>query len=505
MRRYYRISRNVNNTVSHLTASFFLSLYVMWFVNVFIGSVGGIPAFLGFFGVYYCLRSIILPGNRLGHQLTLESRDEIRCFFINYGLGYLLLWMLAKFVILLTRIFGWANANQLTLNEYIRNLYGSTILEKWSYFFAAVLMLSFILSLFPLIVIRKRGKWMTYLILDSGFFAGICSVIAGICRIFIKDSLEKRAACVLDDMLLCSPPKFYQAILYLLLAVSFSAGVIWFVYRYSVKQYGPKKGNRNVEEYLRKKSQLLSDGSFCQKKMLIFTGVCAAAALIGISIVLFFAPSEDDPDYEKVAEFLTEDSELGPMVYKNELYVPTSQGLDDDGTGTALGYLADKGQNCDSRFYKLAVSNVLYQLKNDRHPLKMEGSASACFEPLSIAEKSGLWKLDEVFLLWDEDWLDECTYSKDITGYTQCRKEFAEALKAEFGAVEYHLQDFADYDAFFVMRSYRDFQEVAEAEIPYGTWVGCILVKDNEFYYGNYDNRITGKLREQLLEVLGGY
>ena len=37
-----------------------------------------------------------------------------------------------------------------------------------------------------------------------------------------------------------------------------------------------------------------------------------------------------------------------------------------------------------------------------------------------------------------------------------------------------------------------------------GTWVGCILVKDNKFYYGSYENQITGVQLQKLLDVLGG-
>ena len=35
-------------------------------------------------------------------------------------------------------------------------------------------------------------------------------------------------------------------------------------------------------------------------------------------------------------------------------------------------------------------------------------------------------------------------------------------------------------------------------------WVGCILVKDNKFYFGSYENQITGICLQQLRKVLGG-
>ena len=36
------------------------------------------------------------------------------------------------------------------------------------------------------------------------------------------------------------------------------------------------------------------------------------------------------------------------------------------------------------------------------------------------------------------------------------------------------------------------------------TWVGCILAKDDKFYYGSYDNEITGGQLQMLRHVLGG-
>jgi hypothetical protein len=37
-----------------------------------------------------------------------------------------------------------------------------------------------------------------------------------------------------------------------------------------------------------------------------------------------------------------------------------------------------------------------------------------------------------------------------------------------------------------------------------GDWVGCILAKDDKFYFGSYDNQITGICLQELREVLGG-
>ena len=83
MKKFYRISWNVDSTPAHLFATIALSLPVMVFINTFIGGMGGIPAFIAFLAVYYILRGMIIAGNRINHQLAMESKVEIRYLMIN--------------------------------------------------------------------------------------------------------------------------------------------------------------------------------------------------------------------------------------------------------------------------------------------------------------------------------------------------------------------------------------------------------------------------------------
>ena len=134
----------------------------------------------------------------------------------------------------------------------------------------------------------------------------------------------------------------------------------------------------------------------------------------------------------------------------------------------------------------------------------MYGAEYNCYMPIEQMEMDDNWKNDTVFLIWDEDWENESAYSNDKAGYTECQKNLIESLETKFGEVEYSLSDFEDYDAFFTIRGYKTIKEAEEREIPYGDWVGIILVKDNGFYYGNYDNKIQGIQLHTLLDVLGG-
>ena len=504
MKKYYRISLDIDNSPLHLFKSLFLAMYVMGFVNIFIGSMGGISAFAGFFAVFYLLRGMVEAGNRISHQLALESKTEVKYMFANYLLIYSLIWTVIKVLMVLSKITGWGNINGLTINEYITNVYGGTWLEKWPYLFSGILMFSFILSLFPLVFIRKKKHWAAYLVLDSAFFALVCYVISRISKIYVAKELRKRAVCVLDVMVLCKLPKKWEVVLYIVAALVFTVAIGEFVYTISVRFFAPRKGRKVDSSLLQNEIQPII--THARRRILVGAGIVVVAMAVGLGF-FFFLPGKKHDKYRKVAECLTEDTTFGPMVYGKCVYIPVDETLNYLDKGKGLGYLAYKDSECDNRFYQLAISNVIYGDKKakNREFLQLDGAETNSYQKAASVEALENWKKDTVFLLWDEDWSGESTYGKEVTGYSECSAELIWNLEKEFGKVEYRISDFQDYDAYFTIRGYSDMKQVVDSEIPYGDWVGCILVKDNGFYYGNYDNKITGIQLLNLLKVIGGH
>lgn len=74
----------------------------------------------------------------------------------------------------------------------------------------------------------------------------------------------------------------------------------------------------------------------------------------------------------------------------------------------------------------------------------------------------------------------------------------------QFPQTYYKVSDFDDYDAYFTISAYPDMETALEDGMSPGNWVGCILVKNNKFYYDSYENQITGISLQQLLDILGG-
>jgi len=92
MKRFYKISCNADSKPVRLIVSVVLAFVVMLFINGFIGSMGGFPAFIAFVLAFYSLRTVTSAGNRIMHQLAMTSKRETGYLLRDYILKYLILW-----------------------------------------------------------------------------------------------------------------------------------------------------------------------------------------------------------------------------------------------------------------------------------------------------------------------------------------------------------------------------------------------------------------------------
>lgn len=489
MKKEFGISIKKDATSLHFAIALALALGVMLLINALVGSMGGMPALVAFFVMYTGLKFFQI-GKKEGQEENLKKTICLQ--MIQYGTGYLLIWAGMNVVVFLSRISGWGSIDGITVGQYVKQLVGSTMMERWAYFFTVILMFTYIMSLFPLIIIKRQKIWVLYLLGDTGFYLLLCSGIAGICqKFFVERDRRSWATCVLDDLLMCRMDETWQSGIFMVGIFVILILVIVAVYFISKINYG--------------KEEALTKVTLKKENILIPVLIVVLLAAGGV-VYFFFGDNSTDMAYHKVAECLTKDSGFGPMVYEGKVYLPAQEEAAWTEELTPLGYLGYKGQNCDSRFYELAVGNLLYTEKGtmDQH-LWMEGADRNYYVPAQEIEEESAWEENEVFLLWDEEWESQSSYGGGFTGYTVCETALVEKLRGLYPQVTYREEDFEEYDAYFTIKTYEEMPDNLEEAESTGRWAGCILIKDNKFYFGNMENSITGDLLLELLDVLGGY
>lgn len=506
MKRWYQVLEPIESKPARLVASAVLSIIVMTFINGFIGGMGGIPALIAFVMVFYRLRVLVSAGKSVAFREGLSDRGAVCGMMAYYGLGYLLLWALLRGGMTFSRVTGWGNLNRSEALAYVRDLLSGSLMEQWVYLFAGMLMFSFIMSLFPLVVIRRQSQWAVYALMDGAAFAVVCSLIGGITRLGQDGTMAEREATLVDCLLVSDRHALGQVLLYLMLGAVFLIAVTAASFLFACRIYRAQKGlSKEETSWRRLGANMLRELEPRQLKRaaLLFMGSAAAVAVV--AAIVLTAPADRARQYKKVAEFLTEDDKLGPMEYRGRLYLPVERETDLCGSGTPKGYLARKGEDCDSRLYELTVANILYTDPTGETPyLQVSGDMTA-FAPAALLEEDLSWQSDTAFVIWDEEWQSESSYSHELTGYTVCEREFVEALEEKYGQVDYRAEDFDELDAYFSLYGYPDMDAVQTKDLGQGHWIGCILVRADRFYYGSCANEISGKLRTELLDILGGY
>ncbi|MBQ1682592.1 MAG: hypothetical protein II067_10340 [Agathobacter sp.] len=510
MKKFLRLSWGADSTPLNLLGAVVLSFFIMLYINTFIGGFGGIPAFIAYAFCFFLIRSVQKAGNRISHFVAIDSARELRYIYFSYAEGYILFYLIMKIVQVFAGIAGWGNIEGKSFGEYLNGLYGTTIMERWAYIFVLIFTISFVLSLFPLVIIRKTSTWLTYAFCDLVFHTIAVAILVIAAAQYIRRADMKKVSCLLDALLLCQIKSTGKVVLYLILIGIYVIVAVFGSYSIARCIYRPKPGRviEHPEKYVTMTETEIEQARERSRKKIIgisagtFLVVAAAAFLF---VYIFFIQKDEEDRFKQVGECLTGDLCRGPIAYGSTVYVPVDADCDLAESGVALGYLAKQGENTASRYYRLVSANVLYKsINKSQLYLQVVGTENHTYLPMTYIEKQEFWRKDELFLLWDEDWKGESLYSKEVTGYSVCPKELITKLEEQFGYVNYATDDFKDYDAYFTISGYNDIQQAFMNDGSAGDWVGCILVKDDRFYYGSYENEITGELLELLHSVLGG-
>lgn len=112
-----------------LLVSAILAFTVMLFINGFVGSMGGFPAFVAFTLVFFRIRTRAGMENG-GMQQELADRQITGRLLWKYAAGYLVLWGILRIAFLISRVTGWGNINGASAVEYVRQMWNTSLLEN---------------------------------------------------------------------------------------------------------------------------------------------------------------------------------------------------------------------------------------------------------------------------------------------------------------------------------------------------------------------------------------
>ena len=104
-----------------LLVSAILAFTVMLFINGFVGSMGGFPAFVAFTLVFFRIRTRAGMENG-GMQQELSDRQITGRLLWKYAAGYLVLWGILRIAFLISRVTGWGNINGASAVEYVEHI-----------------------------------------------------------------------------------------------------------------------------------------------------------------------------------------------------------------------------------------------------------------------------------------------------------------------------------------------------------------------------------------------
>lgn len=220
-----------------------------------------------------------------------------------------------------------------------------------------------------------------------------------------------------------------------------------------------------------------------------------------VVVICFTTSCQPEP---AVATTLTKDSFLSPVLFAGEVYVIAPETFDESRNTESLGAFRFKDIEPDWLSQQLMRDYVVGEVGDASFTqIKVRGALIRDYVKASVSEQKEL-VLDEdsTCLLLEENWLDMTATSLDgkNTGRHVVPDDYAQALEDVFGAVTYDAADFADYDAVYLLVQYDNADLLLNAGTP--RFIGCILVIDDTYYYGNTGNEITGDLLASTKEFL---
>lgn len=229
-------------------------------------------------------------------------------------------------------------------------------------------------------------------------------------------------------------------------------------------------------------------------KKIIFSIV--VLAIISSVFIIFYVKQHNGI----VARYVTDEHyRYSPVKLNGDIYFPSSYNFQEHKKLKSIGHLGVRNKSLINDIL-LDVGAVLVENEDNNYlHFKVQDD-----NPMIYSSAKYLQELDYI-----ENNMDTynnfvlCNDNNSTETRISIKKELLNKIQEEFKIVKYNLEDFENCnDVYYIyVDSPKEKIQGRTFDDPI-IYMGCILVKDDNFYYGNLTNEIKGDLKSQLREYI---
>lgn len=224
--------------------------------------------------------------------------------------------------------------------------------------------------------------------------------------------------------------------------------------------------------------------------------------LIFLAFLILLSGCSKQPEFQN----LTNDHVLGPVSFDEQVYFPASN-LEELPVNTKkIGSKGYKGENTD---FSTLLASLLFG--DDVAYVSLdEGSNSIYLSSGREYVKSVATDPKEIdpekkcFILI-ENWLEKVSVRKKDEIIQFVDNDLILDFTSAFGDVDHDIDSFGSYDIYLGIFQSEPNIQVEDPEVLMNSdveYIGCLLFAEGKWFYGNFENEITGEIYESFKEVL---
>lgn len=225
----------------------------------------------------------------------------------------------------------------------------------------------------------------------------------------------------------------------------------------------------------------------------IIAGIC----IVIIGVIVFISVKEQ---MNIVARYISDENyRYNPVELNGELYFPSNVNLGNEKNLKSIGFLGRKDEGIINDSF-LLVGSVLVN-ENDKNYINF-----SIVDDLTMNYTKGNYIEENELISGNMNKYNNfvlCNDKNDIETRIPMEKDLLYMLQNELTSVEYKVDDLKTSDDryYIYVESEEDKLHDRTFDNPI-VFMGCILIKDNKFYYGNLDNEIKGELLNKVEKLI---